>query len=130
MSNAPPNLGDWVCLDRNNYAVQLAIESEWPLPSRQRHLQNFSFGRVVECMKYEAEDEDEDETWCYVELADHSGFWLPASWLYAIDRQNLNEVLIEGISSLSSLLPISSRISVAGTPFDLKIFPTDPAPDR
>lgn len=123
----PFDCGDWVCLNHDHYEVQLALESEWPLPVDQRQLQNFTFGRVLECVEVPDTEDESSEIWCHLEdPVAHDELWLLASWLYRVDRQSVNAVLIESIASVASLLPVSSRISVAGTPFDLKIYTFDP----
>ncbi len=116
------NPGDWVCLNRHDYSVQLAMESEWTAPAHQRYLQNFSFGKVLEYREF-AHTVEPEEPWCHIALLDNIELWLPAEWLYRADKQTINATLVESFVMVSPLLSISSRITVAGQPFDLKIFP-------
>ncbi len=112
--------GDWVCLDRDNYQVQLAIETEWPLPFHERHLQNFSAGKIL-ALSYVP-----GEIWYQVDLMNEMSEvdpWLPESWLYLADGQGIGHGLTHIVEFVSSQLPIASQISVAGKTFNFKLVP-------
>ncbi|MFQ3615875.1 MAG: hypothetical protein SNJ57_09340 [Cyanobacteriota bacterium] len=110
-------LGDWVCLDRQHFEVAIAIESEWSLPLEQRCLSNFSIGQILDCCK------DTGDSFCLVQTLNHEEMWLPTDWLLPASHQGIDSLLVNTIANTSPLLPIASRITVAGHPFDLKIYP-------
>lgn len=112
-----------LCLDRNNPEVQMAIESEWSLPQPDRHLTNFSFGQLLEVRNF-----GEYDSWCWIVTAAGEDLWLPASWL--VPAEFGSENLVVAIAHVSALLPVASRIAIAGQPFDLKIFPLGNSSDH
>jgi len=119
-------IGDWVCLDRSNYQVQLEIDAEWPLPIYERQLQNFSARTIVELSRAIASyvDEEPDETWYNVGTK-RVEMWLPESWLYLANVHEIDYGVFHAASLASGLLPIVSQISVAGKTFHFKILLAD-----
>ena len=120
------SIGDWVCLDRNLYQVQIEIEAEWPLPIYERHLQNFSARTIVELSRAVSSelDDESDEIW-YNVGAKKVELWLPESWLYLANASEINYGVFHAAALVSNLLPIASQISVAGKTFNFKILPAD-----